>query len=77
MQQTELQVVLYNGEPPIRVTKMIDGYYQWATKKHAMFDHSVLSEVKNFMDKYGYKWFIVNQTREEYFEDKQIALNYL
>ena len=59
------QVSLFNGEPKIRVTKMRAGYYQWATIKHAMFDHSLLTEVKKFMDRYGYKWFVVEQKEED------------
>lgn len=65
MAQEQPQVILYNGEPRIRVTKMKAGYYQWATKKHAMCDHSLLTEVKKFMNRHGYKWFVVEQKEED------------
>lgn len=58
-------VILYNGMPDIRVTKMDAGYYQWATIKHAMCSHTLLCEVVKFMNTYGYKFHIENQKPEE------------
>jgi hypothetical protein len=58
-------VTLYNGMPDIKVLKTLEGYYQWVTIKHAVCTHSLLCEVKKFMDLYGYKWHIVKQTKED------------
>ena len=66
---TTPQVVLYNGMPTIRVTKMKAGFYQWATIKHAMCNHSLLTEVTKFMKRNGYNWFVVEQTQEDLEED--------
>lgn len=63
-------VTLYNGEPRIKVTKMVAGYYQWATKATGMFDHSLLEEVDNYMKRKGYEYFVVDQKIEDV-EDEQ------
>lgn len=53
------QVILYNGEPRLKVVHYRKlGYYEWATKKTGMMKHSKLSEVDNFMTRYGYQYFI-------------------
>lgn len=58
-EQTPPQVVLYNGEPRIQVTHYRKlGYYEWATKKTGMMKHSKLSIVDEFMQRYGYQYFI-------------------
>lgn len=69
MATEQRNVILYNGEPRIRVTKLIAGYYQWATKKHAMCDHSLLTEVDAFMKMHGYEYFVVKQKPEDIEDD--------
>jgi hypothetical protein len=62
MQEPQLkQVILYNGEPELRVTKMRAGHYEWATKKSGKMSHSLLSEVEAYMRQYGYKYYIEDQ----------------
>tara|TARA_R100001463_G_scaffold23551_2_gene56404 strand:- start:17792 stop:18019 length:228 start_codon:yes stop_codon:yes gene_type:complete len=60
---------LYNGEPVIKVTKMCAGYYQWATKIHGRWDHTLLSYVEDFMKRYGYEFKIVEQKEEDVEDD--------
>ena len=57
---TTRQVVLYNGEPIITVTKGKDGAYYWATKAHGMMNHSKKEEVLNYMKRHGYKCVIID-----------------
>jgi hypothetical protein len=55
------QVTLYNGEPPLRITKMRNGSYEWATKKGGKMSHSLLSIAEDYMKQYGYKYYIEDQ----------------
>lgn len=65
------EVILYNGMPKIKVTKMRAGFYQWATIKHGMFDHTLLEEVEKFMKRHGWKFYIVEQTKEQAIRDAE------
>jgi hypothetical protein len=55
--------------PRIKVTKMRKSYYQWATIKHAMCSHSLLTEVDKHMKRNGYKYFVVEQKEEDIEDD--------
>ena len=72
MATEQRKVTLINGEPRIRVTKMIAGYYQWATIKHAMCDHSLLEEVDKFMKRHGYEYYVVEQKAEDVEDDHYV-----
>lgn len=58
--QTTPSVELFNGEPKICVRFGKDEVYKFATKKHGKFELSTKEELRNFMKRNGYKYYIIN-----------------
>lgn len=69
------QVILYNGEPRLKVTKMLDGYYQWSTKKNGMMQHTLYSVMEAQIEESGHRFFVViEQYKED--ENENYAIKY-
>lgn len=67
MQETEQKssVELFGGEPKIKVTKYLSGYYKWVTSKHGVMTHSSFTEVENFMKRHNHKYFLSPEIIED------------
>ncbi len=66
----EKQVILYNGEPVIRVTKTEKGNYEWSTIASGMMSHSLMGEVEKYMKKHSYEFYIIDYKKRYSYESQ-------
>lgn len=63
-------VELFNGEPRICVRFTKDEMYKFATQKHGKFEISSKFELRNFMKRNGYKYYIINAKNDSLSESE-------